>query len=486
MEEEQKKEVEFDISSEKQEASPDKDLKASFLQFHLNIFRFLKEVANIKEGTDYQGTIDGIKKDSDFKGHGIWILIFSILIASIGLNVNSTAVVIGAMLISPLMGPILGIGLSVGTNDWQTLISSVKSFGTMTLVAILTSTLYFFITPLHEVQPELIARTKPTILDVFIAICGGTAGIIAGSRSEKSNVIPGVAIATALMPPLCTAGFGLANGNWNFFFGAFYLFLLNSVFIAISTFLVVRFLRFPIIQFMHAQNERKVRRYMIFFVLVVIIPSGWIFWDVIQESIFRQRAERFVYENVHFEGTEIINQKIQYSDSLKRIELFVIGELISDRIEKNLNGKLPNYGLEEAELKIYQSKDQSSDIAGKLSKEVKAGILEDIYEKNAEELENKDRQIRFLENELVRYKKDSIPFTSIERELKVQYDQLQSFAYARALSANLETDDTDTIPCLLVKWKKDIPERELQEEQDRLAKWLKIRLNLDTVRVLRY
>ncbi|HAP70095.1 MAG TPA: TIGR00341 family protein, partial [Flavobacteriales bacterium] len=204
------------------------------------------------------------------RGYVVWILICSIFIASIGLNLNSTAVIIGAMLISPLMAPILAIGLSVGTNDWDTLKRALKNFGVMVVVALMTSTLYFLITPLQEAQPELLARTSPTFLDALIAIFGGLAGIIGISRRSRGNVIPGVAIATALMPPLCTAGYGLANGQWSFFFGAFYLFTLNSIFIAGATFIIVRYLKFPLVSFVNSDTEKKVKRYMLAFVILVI------------------------------------------------------------------------------------------------------------------------------------------------------------------------------------------------------------------------
>lgn len=193
------------------------------------IWNDISNTLNIRKGADISGTIEGIKKDIDFRGPNVYILICSIIIASIGLNVNSAPAIIGAMLISPLMGPILGMGLSIGTYDWSTLKRSLHSLGIAIFVSLLTSFIYFQISPLQEIQQELLARTRPTILDVFIALFGGFAGIIAGSRKEKTNVIPGVAIATALMPPLCTAGFGLATGNYSFFLGALYLFFINSV-----------------------------------------------------------------------------------------------------------------------------------------------------------------------------------------------------------------------------------------------------------------
>lgn len=206
---------------------------------------------------DEDDVVLSIKKNSDFVGANLWTLIFAIFIASIGLNVNSTAVIIGAMLISPLMGPIMGIGLGIGTNDFELVKKGLRNLLIATLISIVASTIYFYITPLHDAQSELLARTTPSIWDVFIAFFGGLAGIVAGTRKEKSNVIPGVAIATALMPPLCTAGFGLASGNFYFFIGAIYLYFINSVFICISTFLIVRFLKFKKKHFEDKNYEKK-------------------------------------------------------------------------------------------------------------------------------------------------------------------------------------------------------------------------------------
>ena len=218
----------------------------------------LKEILDIRSGTDKKATIEDIKGDISFKGHKAWILIASVFIASVGLNMNSTAVIIGAMLVSPLMGPILGVGLSIGTNDWETLKRSAKNLIIAVVLSVITSFIYFKISPITATSSELLMRTTPTLLDVFVAFFGGIAGILAGSRGEKINVVPGVAIATALMPPLCTAGFGLANQHWDYFFGAIYLFLLNSVFIALATLIVVKFLRFPIVKYINIEKRKNI------------------------------------------------------------------------------------------------------------------------------------------------------------------------------------------------------------------------------------
>ncbi|MEM8908386.1 MAG: TIGR00341 family protein, partial [Bacteroidota bacterium] len=217
-----------------------------------------------------EATIEEIKKGVIFKGTNLWILMFAILVASVGLNVNSPAVVIGAMLISPLMGPIMGIGLGIGINDFQLIVKALRNLTLAVVISVLTSAFYFWISPLNDAQSELLARTSPTLWDVLIGLFGGLAGIVAGSRKEKSNAIPGVAIATALMPPLCTAGFGLATAQWNYFFGAFYLFFINSVFISFSTYLIVRLLKYKPKEFVDEQRERQMKRYIYLFVLLTI------------------------------------------------------------------------------------------------------------------------------------------------------------------------------------------------------------------------
>ncbi|HPC26926.1 MAG TPA: DUF389 domain-containing protein, partial [Paludibacteraceae bacterium] len=216
--------------------------KKNLQKYWQKIYQKIRNITNLHEDTNIETTLESIKKDVEFKGANVWILFFAVIVCSVGLNVNSTAVIIGAMLISPLMGPINGVGLAVGINDAELLRNALKNLLIMILVGLLASTLYFLITPLSDAQSELLARTRPTIFDVLIAFFGGLAGIVAASRKEgKITVIAGVAIATALMPPLCTAGFGLATGQMKYFGGAFYLLFLNSFFIALATLLMVRY-----------------------------------------------------------------------------------------------------------------------------------------------------------------------------------------------------------------------------------------------------
>lgn len=483
----EKKEVEFDLNDDKSK----QEVKSNFYKLTGSLGQFIKEVTNIREGTDVEGTIAGIKKDIDFKGHNVWILMLSIFIASIGLNTNSTAVIIGAMLISPLMGPILGVGLSVGTNDWDTLLRSLKSFGIAVAVSLATSCFYFLITPLDDVQPELIARTKPTLLDVFIAIFGGLAGIVAGSRKEKSNVIPGVAIATALMPPLCTAGYGLANGNWNFFFGAFYLFFLNSVFISLSTFIMVRFMRFPIVHFVDSIREKRTKKYVWFFTIIVLIPSGIIFWDVIKESIFKQKAGKYIAENFVFDGTNINMEKITYTDTLGTIEVSLTGKLITQDQIEYLKGRMQfydlgkvffiNHAIDNVRLKVYQSNDNSAEIQ-KLREDLgqyKVEYIEDQFHKNLELINEKNQEISELKRKMEKLKGDSIPIQKIEKEVGLQYEGVASLSFGETVYS--KEGKLDTIQTVIVSWKS---EKQQQEHQQKLSEWLKVRLELDTIKVL--
>lgn len=471
-----------------QEEQVKEELKFSFSSFLTSLLNYFKTIVSIRQDVDYMGSVEAIRKDIDFKGVNVWVLGASIVIASIGLNVNSTAVIIGAMLISPLMGPIVGVGLSVGINDFKMLIRSLKSLGTAVLISVLISALYFLLTPFGEVQSELIARTRPTLLDVMVAVFGGMALIVAKTqKGTVASVIFGVAIATALMPPLCTAGYGLANANWDFFLGAFYLFLINSVFIALATWLIVKYLRFPLATYIDVKRQKRVKNYILIISLLIIIPSGFTFWSTIQESIFERNATEFITESFdNYEGTEVINTKLTYNgDQTSLIEVYLIGEILSSATEKKLSNRLEEFGLKKAELKVYQSKDKTDEIAGKLSAEVKSGILEEIYQKNEKLLNDKDAKIEFLEDELLKLRSDTIPFSAVKNEMKVQYPNVLYMAYGKTVTTNFKSKQ-DTTPTFFMQWKSKLTEEEITEEKQAVEKWLKVRLNNSKVKVISY
>ena len=307
---------------------------------------FLKDRFNLEEDKANENEIiDAIKKGVEFRGINLWVLIFAIFIASIGLNVNSTAVIIGAMLISPLMGPIMGIGLGIGINDFDLIKKAYKNLAIATVIGVATSAIYFLISPISDAQSELLARTTPTIWDVMIALFGGLAGIVATTRKSISNVIPGVAIATALMPPLCTAGFGLATGNFSFFFGAFYLYFINSVFISLSSFIIVRFLKFQKKTLLDSSREKRVRRYILIVVTITVIPSIVMAYNIVTRSFVDKKIQQFVNNELAFDNAQLISKNLKRVGDKNVLEVFLLGEIISNDVISKVEKKLKNYGL---------------------------------------------------------------------------------------------------------------------------------------------
>lgn len=458
--------------------------------------KILREATDIRSDANVQGTIETIHQDMVFRGPNVWVLICSIFIASIGLDTNSTAVIIGAMLISPLMGPILAVGLSIGVNDIPTLRRALRHFLVMTVFALATSTIYFLITPLGMAQTELMARVRPTLLDAAIAVFGGLAGIIGVSRRNRGNVIPGVAIATALMPPLCTAGFGIANGNWSYSVGAIYLFALNSVFIAIATVFIVRFLDFPFVEFMDDEARRRVRLKLTAFVLVVLVPSTWVLVGVVKESLFLRRANDFIAQNLQtLPGVGIVRQQLVYSDTTSLIEVVLSGDSIPPGLTRQLEGRMAAAKLRNTALRIRQPENLSGEL-GRLSGELRVGIVEDLYERQAFLLAERDRQIASLEALLYG---DTIPVAQILREVGVQYPSVERLSFGHVIgvrelpevdpaevgeTSGVDENPLDTIPTALVEWSSGSSAAQRRDEGARLAEWLKVRLDLDTIRVV--
>ena len=383
------------------------------------------------------------------------------------------------------MGPILGVGLSLATNDVSTLRRSLRSFATMVVIAILTSTSYFFLTPLSDAQSELLARTNPTLLDVFVALFGGLAGIMAGSRKEKSNVIPGVAIATALMPPLCTAGFGLATGQLNYFFGAFYLFLLNSIFICLATVIIVRYLRFPMVDFLDPSKERRARRLILVFTILIILPSLWIFYNVVGESLFYRRANVFISEVIKYDENLVTDRMLEYSaEEQEIIVVFEGGKSVPISIKEQWVARLPEYKLDKAQLKVVQSSQFDPDDYQSVLNDFRAETFSDLYSKNQEALAEREIRIQELEEQLAYIVRDTLPFKTIGRELKAQYQELERFSFGQAYGTDFA--QTDTLCLLMVQWEKGTRSREMQEMEEQMARWLKVRLSQDSIAVVRY
>lgn len=300
-----------------------------------------------------QEVVEQVSAGVVFRGTNLWILMFAILIASLGLNVNSTAVIIGAMLVSPLMGPIIGMGLSVGIGDYELLRRALKNYGVATLISVLTATVYFLISPLSEARSELLARTSPTLYDVLIAFCGGAAGVLALTTKSKGQVIPGVAIATALMPPLCTAGYGLATAQWNYFFGAFYLFFINTVFIALATFLGVKMLRFPSASNIQPELARRGRRLVTWVVVITMIPAAVMTVNIVKKDILERNIKAFVDRELAQNGTQILSQRAE-QDTLRVV---AVGRTISDDEIAEAQSRMANYKMKNYSLMVIQGAD---------------------------------------------------------------------------------------------------------------------------------
>ncbi len=443
-----------------------------------SILRFFVNIANrfdLEEGKeDELETIEYISKNVEFRGANLWILIFAIFVASVGLNVNSTAVIIGAMLISPLMGPIMGIGMAAGINDFDLLKRSFRNLGTAVFIAILTSTIYFAISPISTAQSELLARTEPTVWDVLIALFGGLAGIVAGSRKEKSNAIPGVAIATALMPPLCTAGYGLATGNFLYFVGAFYLFFINSVFISLSTYLIVRFMRYPKKHFLNTKREKRVQTYITVITLMTIIPSIYLAYGLVKKSIWNEQARNFVNLEIQYPSTQVLGAEYHYSIPPKTIEVRLIGKPLSGEEMAQIKSKLPGFGLGETTVNFIQG-GNGTDL-----NLLRNDILKDLYERNETLIRDKDEKIALLENEILADVNTRKLSVEIAEEAKINHPNLKKFTIGRTLMTDLDKNKVDT---LLVAYAQFSP-KVSQTESKKLSDWIKVRTKADTVALI--
>ena len=432
----------------------------------ISIKNYIKEFFDLRKSKENEElTIESIRHGVIFKGTNLWVLIFAIFIASLGLNVNSTAVIIGAMLISPLMGPIMGFGLSVGISDFELLKQSFKSYLLTTFISVVTSTLYFSLTPLNEVQSELLARTSPTIYDVLIALFGGLAGIIAVSTKEKGNVIPGAAIATALMPPLCTAGFGLATGNIFYFLGAFYLYFINSVFISLATFLGVRFMHFKRKDFVDKQREQMVRRYIVALVLVTMCPAFYLTYGIVKSTFYEASANSFIAKEFDFEHTQVISRKISYDE--KEIRVVLVGnELTQPEIDK-VHNSLKHYKLEDTKLTIVQGMNSDNLDMGML----KAQVMEDFYKNSEERLQEQQEEILRLRRELRSYSTYHQLNQQIAPELKVLYPQVESVSLSQMEVITVDSMHKDTLIMVLMGLKEEMNTAQMQQMQE----WLKTR-----------
>ena len=427
---------------------------------------------------DESQIIDQISSGVSFRGSNLWVLIFAIFIASLGLNVNSTAVSIGAMLISPLMGPIIGMGLAVGINDLDLLRRSFKNFGVATLFSVLAATVYFLITPISEAQSELLARTSPTLYDVLIAFCGGAAGIIALCTRGKGNVIPGVAIATALMPPLCTAGFGLATGHMLYFLGAFYLFFINTVFIALATFAGVRLMNFHRHEFKSPEIANKTRRILMAIVLITMTPAAFMTVNIVRENIFENNIRKFIKQELTQRGTQIISNSVD-RDSMK-LNVVAIGREITEAKRTVAELHMNIYGMNGYKLRVIQGTQSDSMLL--LNKEL--STLTSSRESERRKLLELSSENALLSTQLQEYRRYETLAAEIRPEMATLFPQVEKFTLSRTFEYTRDSTGQNSYVAAVIKSTDGKPLS--NEDSKKLHDWLATRVKADSLVVIKW
>ena len=439
------------------------------MSFWNNLMVQVRSITNLSEHIDTSEAEKAIRNSIYFRGPNVWILGFSIVIASVGLNVNSIPVIIGAMLISPLLGPIFGIGLGLGINDTGLLKASLKNILVMMSISIVASFLYFLITPLNLSNPtELLARTNPTIYDVLIALFGGFAGIFELARKEKGTVFSGVAIATALMPPLCTAGFGLASGNLMYFLGALYLFTINCIFIILATYLTVKYMKFEQYEYKDEKAGRRARRFITIITVIVVVPSIWSAIVMVRENRFNENVAEFINTNKNLYSGYIMDYKVEHRKG-SRVEVYFTGEPLSASEKNNLLESAKEYGLrpEQVIIKEHALVEGTNE----------AEILKGIYERTDNEITRREAEIKKLEDELKMLHASDIPYEQVAREAVNQYPSIQSIFIARGAKVNSGDFRKNDGLLAVVTTAEPLD----NDEKSRLTNWLRIRLGIENV-----
>ena len=435
--------------------------------FFRKVLIYLKSLVHIADEIDYENASTSIRKNIAFRGTNVFILACAIIIASVGLNVNSIPVIIGAMLVSPVMGPILGFGLGLGTEDNLLVKNSLKNFSVMVAISIMASTFFFLLSPLSLANPsELLARTKPTIYDVLIALFGGLAGIIETSRKDKGTVISGVAIATALMPPLCTVGYGISIWNWNYVLGALYLFTINSIFIALATFIAVKYFRFPIVETSgETKHLPKTAVYLI--LLIVVIPSVITAINVVRENNFITHAERLVSENKNLGKCFIYDHKATYSRKDPKLELFLAGEPLTPEAKEHVYKEAEEYGITHSQIVFHED---ATTMRQEFSEKE---IVKGIFEQTDKQINQLNDSIAKLMSTLSDYQSKEIPVEAISKELFAQYPDITEVSLSRGASVHVDANTANEQIIAFITTSKPMD----ADLHDRIERWLKVRLN---------
>lgn len=443
----------------------------------ISLKAYLRQYFDMSENREKEeDVVDEIASGVTFKGANLWILICAVFIASLGLNINSTAVIIGAMLISPLMGPILGMGLAVGIDDLPLLRRAVKNYMVATIIGIITATVYFLLTPFQGVQSELLARTEPTIYDVLIAFFGGAAGIVAASIKDKGNVIPGVAIATALMPPLCTAGYGIATGNLAFFAGASLLYFINTVFIAVATTFGVFLLRFRRKHFVDPQRCKFVHRMILAIAILTMIPAGYMTVRMMRTSLFDKQLSNFVQHNLNWKGTQVVSQHL-YGDSV--LQIVALGKEITPEQKKKAQKELNEHSrLKHLKLAVIQG-NETADLASERGNLL---TISKNREQSVKVLQEQAVEIKNLREKLGKIDSYSQLSVDIFNEMLVLYPGVQSLVLSPVVEANLDTTANEPYLLAIAQFKVKKPLTNQQNNQ--MRQWIQKRTNEESVKLV--
>ena len=438
-----------------------------------SIREFLKTTLNLTNDVDIPAAIEDIRSNIPFRGPNVYILFVAIIIASVGLNVNSIPVIIGAMLISPLMGPITGLGLGLGTNDRELVLFSIKNLLVMVGISLLAATLYFMLTPLEIDNPtELLARTRPTIYDVFIALFGGLAGVLEMARKEKGTVLSGVAIATALMPPLCTVGYGIANLSWQYTIGALFLFSINCIFIAMAAYLMAKFLKFPV----KTVEQHRTRYFILSYGLVLLLAATSIFtaYQVIRENEFTKQANRFVKKNQTIGKTYIYDSQVNIDVKPYALELRLAGEALNDEVREMLLRDAENYGIMRSQIVMHE------DATVEIDRFNETEIVKNLIATNASNIQVRDDSIKALNARIAYYQQQALPAKQLAEELQVQLPTISRLTLAKGtmLEQNVVMSDEQVV---VVAHCSEMPS---EEEKTRVYEWLKVRLQVTNLEII--
>lgn len=458
-------------------------------------FAKLQEIFSLHHDQAHPDKIDAaIRANVRVAGTNMWVLMFAIAIASIGLNVNSTAVIIGAMLISPLMGPIVGIGYGAAVSDIRLIRSAMRNMLVFIGISLLTATLYFLITPLQQAQSELLARTQPTLWDVLIAFFGGSAGIVAITRKEVSNVIPGVAIATALMPPLCTAGYGLAHGNWNYFGGAFYLFAINCVFIAFATLVFAKLLKLPRRGLVTESKQWLHRIIIMIVVLAVMLPSGYLAMRLVQKELFTTTVSTVIKDIQQEEGFFVLRST--FDDQKKQVSLIINGTGNTEHITQALTHKLTLAGMTNPQVRVWYAGGNDADVL----KQELASNHDDVLQ-----LQDQFKQQQDYIRSLLNQSRSQAEDTAVLKEIRAQYPEAEKIIISQGLmwekpqtvslpetaseAVASETAASSSNPIAPTEQKTiavwlQMPKPLSDKEQERLRAWLAQRLDNPAIHLL--